>query len=990
MSVERFIAAGQRHGYRIDLGAGDLLEVTVEQRGADVSVRLHDPSGCLFGEVDSPNGPRGPERLFAVTETEGGYVLEVERPSQYGSDPGSYGLEVARRVPTERDLLRAKASRLRATSGSTEEELEALKEAVSLWEQTGETYLEATTRLEIAGSHWIRGSYEEALMAFEEADLRISSIDATDLEPALLSAWGDALRASGDLSPAVQRKLEQAVAVAQNLGNRWQEAAAMINLGMLFRDRRKAWEALGFFDRGRMRFEVLGDPGQTAQALHNRGELLNWLGREEEALEDLNSAFELRRQAGSPAEIAETLRELGWVEKWLGDRERAERRIEKALEIYREQGSRLGEAVCLDRLGRIYLETGRAEAAREAHEQAVDGFREMGDRPGEAHGLINLGRALRDLGGLAEAQVRFEEALRLFEEQRDPSGLAQALAERAWIRRLEGDLHGALGDLEGALSRLEDIRESAQSPSFRANYLATVHERFEQAVDLLMELEAREPGEGWLVRAFEMAEQGRARTLLDLVSDLDAERRRQEVPDFVMRDRDGLRQALRTWDKKVRLLEARNAPAEEIDATRRHLSNLILEWERRLGTAFREGAAGTSMASRSFSAIRETLSLDADTSLLLFSLGERRSFVWWLGDEGLNARELPPREEIRAATESALEDVRRPASLFPDNEDRLRGLDRLGELLLGSLPEGALSRRLVVIPDGVLHRIPFSALRLEGRHLVQDHQVVRVPSASVLVTLRERKHEHVDPSRLLAVMADPVFQRDDPRLPGVPADEARVPLETPSIVEDLLRLPASGLEADAIADLVAPTCRWTARGFKASREPVEQGRLAGFHVIHLATHAMLDDKRPETSGIALSGFDQQGRPREGYLYAFEIAELDLTADLVVLSACQTGLGHEIRGEGLVGLTQSFLEAGADRVLVSLWDIDDAATAELMGHFYRGLLRDRRSPAEALRGAQERLRRGGVWSEPYHWAGFTLVGDWGELPSTLFTPSCLHP
>lgn len=989
-ALDRPIDAGESHGYRISLAADELLEVTVEQADADVTVRLGDPSGCPVLDVDSPNGPRGPEQLFAVAEKEGGYVLEVERLSRYGSDPGSYTLEIARRPPTPRDLLRAKASRLRADGGPTEMGIEALEEAANLWERTGDSYLEAATRLEIALGQWNRGSYDEALESFRVAEGRIRAVGGSGLVPTLLNARGDTHRALGDLV-AAQGSLDQAVVTSRALGNRWQEAAALANLSWLYRDRREPWVALGFSDLSLDLFEVLGDAGEKAHGLHNRGALLNWLGRERMAVEVLGAALEIRRELGVRTEIAESLRELGWVEFSLGDREKGERRIEKALEIYREEGDGFGEAVCRDRLGRIYLETGRPEEARDSHLLAIGGFRESGDEPGEAHARNNLGRALRELGELEEARAAHEEALRLFQALEDPSGGAYALADLARIRRLEGDLHGALEDAEAALGLLEGIRENARSPNFRAYYLATVHEHYELTIDLAMELATREPHHGWETRAFEVAERSRARTLLELVSDLEGERKRYQVryqvPDTLWVQRDALARALRSQMREVQRLEARGAVASELEAATRRLNDLMLERDYQEGSSFGAGEiqAGTP---RSLPEIRDMLA--PGISLLTFSLGERRSFVWLLGPEGLIARELPPREEIRAAVEGVLEDVTRQDSLLFGREDLDPRLDRLGEMLLGSLPEEALTRRLVVVPDDILHRLPFSALRLAGRHLVQDHEIVRVPSGSVLVTLRERKPEHTEPSKLLALMADPVFQRDDERLSGVPAVEASVArFDAPPIVEDLGRLPASGSEADTIANQVDPTCRWTPRGFEASREPVDRGHLAGYHLIHFATHAVRDDERPETSGIVLSGFDPQGRPREGYLYAFEIAELELTADLVVLSACSTGLGHEIRGEGLVGLTQSFLEAGADRVLVSLWNVDDTATAELMGHFYRGLLRDRWPPAEALRRAQERLRLGETWSDPYYWAGFTLVGSSGELPSTLLTSPCLH-
>jgi CHAT domain-containing protein len=156
---------------------------------------------------------------------------------------------------------------------------------------------------------------------------------------------------------------------------------------------------------------------------------------------------------------------------------------------------------------------------------------------------------------------------------------------------------------------------------------------------------------------------------------------------------------------------------------------------------------------------------------------------------------------------------------------------------------------------------------------------------------------------------------------------------------------------------------------------VLSGALARYRIVHFATHGILDTAHPELSGLALSGVDRQGRPVAGFLGAHEIYRLRLPADVVVLSGCETALGREIRGEGLVGLTRAFLHAGARRVVVSLWPVQDQATAELMRRFYLGMLHRHLPPAAALRAAQAGLRDEPAWRDPYFWAGFVLQGDW---------------
>ena len=164
--------------------------------------------------------------------------------------------------------------------------------------------------------------------------------------------------------------------------------------------------------------------------------------------------------------------------------------------------------------------------------------------------------------------------------------------------------------------------------------------------------------------------------------------------------------------------------------------------------------------------------------------------------------------------------------------------------------------------------------------------------------------------------------------------------------------------------------------FDANREMAVAGDLGTYQVIHFATHALINNQHPELSGLVLSLVDRDGRPREGFLRLNDIYNLRLPADLVVLSACQTGLGQEIRGEGLIGLTRGFMYAGVPRVITSLWQVDDKATSELMGRFYQGMLGTTKlSAAAALRQAQIEMWRQKDWQSPYYWAAFALQGEW---------------
>jgi CHAT domain-containing protein len=227
--------------------------------------------------------------------------------------------------------------------------------------------------------------------------------------------------------------------------------------------------------------------------------------------------------------------------------------------------------------------------------------------------------------------------------------------------------------------------------------------------------------------------------------------------------------------------------------------------------------------------------------------------------------------------------------------------------------------------------------------------------------------------KTLALLADPVFEADDPRL--VTLRKKKATDSASARRESFSRLPFSRIEAEGIARLVPKNSLLKATGFQANRAMATSPELSRYRIIHFATHGMLNSEHPLLSGLAFSLINKNGVPQDGFLRMHEIYNLRLPADLVVLSACQTALGEEIKGEGLVGLTRGFMHAGAQRVVASLWQVDDVATADLMQRFYRGMLKENLRPAAALRAAQIEMSKSPRWSSPYYWAGFVMQGEW---------------
>jgi len=413
--------------------------------------------------------------------------------------------------------------------------------------------------------------------------------------------------------------------------------------------------------------------------------------------------------------------------------------------------------------------------------------------------------------------------------------------------------------------------------------------------------------------------------------------------------------------------------------------------------------------------------LDEQTLLLEYALGEERSYLWVVAKSGIKSFELRKRAEIeesaRRVGDILRDGQRQPGEPAQSYQTRLTGLESrfreeaalLSQMVLGPAAAELGLRRLLIVAPGELQRLPFAALPSPaaaagggGRMrllkttsltaengpppLGEEHEIIYLPSASTLAALRIETKGRQPAPKAVAILADPIFDRDDPRLqtalkaqPG-PAAPAPRPHAWDDAVRSfgtgLPRLLSSRREAKDIVAAAPAGMATAALGFEANRSTATGPQLGQYRIVHFATHGVFNDRQPELSGIVLSLFDESGRAREdGFLRLHDIYNLNLPVDMVVLSACQTGLGKQVRGEGLIGLTRGFMYAGAARVVASLWKVDDEATAELMKVFYQRMLKDGMSPPAALREAQMSLRRQRRWSAPYYWAGFVLQGEW---------------
>jgi CHAT domain-containing protein len=591
-------------------------------------------------------------------------------------------------------------------------------------------------------------------------------------------------------------------------------------------------------------------------------------------------------------------------------------------------------------------------------------------------GALNAaGRAQLLAGNFPAATADLERAAAIFAGLGMRAERAQVLHGLSLAARGGGQFDAAVAHGDEALRELEQLRERVADPELRALFVAARRDYYDAQIDLWMR-GAPQANERTARAALQVNERSRARMTAELLQEGSIDLRRSADPALLARERSLYTQLAELRNRRDMAAEHAAQPValERVVGQLTEVENALnlLEIELRRSDPRLAAVA----APRALTTEEMQARLDDDTVLLQYALGDEASYVWAVSREAVAVTPLAARATIEAAASRALAGLQNfAAGAAPSSE-----LAELAALVLDPVAPRLGKRRVVLALDGALQYVPFGVLPLRGsegvaRALLESHEVVEIPSLSAL-TVASRDSSRA--TKTLAVFADPVLEASDPRLGGAPmtallaATNERVRSAGAS---ELGRLLSSGYEAEAIAALVPDDRVVLARGFAANRDAVLGTELADFRYIHFATHGLVDARYPGLSALVLSRFDDRGNAQDGFLRLSDIYNLNLDADLVVLSACETALGREVRGEGLIGLTQGFMAAGARSLVASLWRVPDRATAELMAKFYGFMLNDGMRPAEALRAAQ-------LWSaaqprtrHPYFWGGFVLVGDW---------------
>ncbi len=879
--------------------------------------------------------------------------------------------------------------------------LEFLEAALALHEETADAAWIPETLRRI-GWYWRwQGDRTRALECYARALPLWARTRNWQGEIGTLGDIGLAHKELEEISTALD-DYERALALAVPGRDDARVATLLVRTGAIYQATGEYDRAIAVYQRAIAATAAVRDRRSECAAHYNLGLVFGTIGDRESEQAAYRVALDLARQVQLKNGIAVSLRGLSNASRDLGDLEAAERYGREALDAAVAAGSAMEEAFVRLEMSALALGRGDgAEAIRQA-EATRDLAAKGGLRRMQSSALLLLAITHDRAGRRDQALEDANAALALIREMgAAPELEARTLALRCRLKLDAGDREGALADVRDAVRLRESLRRKFVHPERQSIYVATRHDVLALEIDALLAGDPAAHGPADLDAALEAAESARARSLLDLLAESRVDLRAGVDPGLLARER-ALRRSVNYKASELdRILDGKidktkvAALAKDLDA----LTLKLKDVEAEIRAASPHFASLTQPEPLSAAAIRDTV-LDDDTVLFEFVLGDERSWLLAATRSGITAHELPARGALEPLARTVYENTTARQAAATVRGESVARADRaardasatLSRLLLGPVAErlsGVWKRkRLALVAPDALGIVPFAALPVPGttRPLVADHEIVSLPSASVLAEVRREAAARPAPAHTIAVLADPVFESDDPRLlkavaaaagkeKVVAAVAAGAAIARSTTRARFTRLPFSRDEARAIRDLVPPGQLLELTGFDADLARVTRGDLATYRIVHFATHGVLHAERPELSGLALSLYGSDGRPRDGFLRLGDVYNLHLPANLAVLSACQTALGRDVRGEGLVGLTRGFMYAGVPRVVATLWKVDDAATAEFMRLFYRALLQDKLRPAAALRAAQTGLAKNPEWAAPWYWAGFVLQGDW---------------
>jgi CHAT domain-containing protein/Tfp pilus assembly protein PilF len=816
--------------------------------------------------------------------------------------------------------------------GQYQKAIEFSQQSLTIFREIGDRNGEGTALGNLGIAYNSLGQYQKAIDFYQQFLTISREIGDRNGEGNALGNLGNTYRSLGQYQKAIEF-YQQSLTISREIGNRNGEGLSLNNLGSAYKSLGQYQKAIEFYQQSLTIFREIRDRDGEGNALNNLGNAYGSLGQYQKAIDEFyQKSLTISREIGDRNGEGIALHNLGSAYYSLGQYEKAIEYYQKSLTISREIGDLNGEGTALGNLGIAYNSLGQDQKAIESHQQSLTILHEIGDRNGEGRSLNNLGIAYNRLGQDQKAIEFFQQSLTIFREIGDRNGEGNALNNLGWALFKLGNLPEAEKHLFASLEVLESLRQDIKDDLNKVSLSETQRITYNTLQEVLI-------AQNKINQALEVSERGRGRALAELLA-------KRITPDSGQ------------FSPVVSLAQLQQI-AQQQKAT-------IVEYSRVRDDFFVEGKQQTLESELYIWVIKPTGEIEfrrsdikplwqqqnTDLSSLIFAArcfnNDACKSDFTVASAGGELTRTQTRSSGLFNADARNRATQNPISSSSKNPQFQQLYQLLIQPIADLLPTNP-DERVIFVPTDSLFYLPFAALQDEtGKYLIEKHTIVVSPSIAVLDSTHQQRQN-------LSNSASDILIIGNPQMPKIAPSPGEKPVA-------LKALPFAEKEAISIGELlkIKPLI-----GAEATESTV-LNRISNARIVHFATHGIFDNIQPLNSGIALTPSGSE----DGLLTADQIFGLKLNAELVVLSACDTGLG-KITGDGVIGLSRSFLNAGVPTLVVSLWSVDDQATGELMTQFYRNL-QTTKDKAQALRQAILTIKK--TNPNPYYWSAFTLMGE----------------
>ena len=886
-----------------------------------------------------------------VTLPGGQFRIQIKAVDQ----PVPPKLIVSRKTISLQEAVKFRQAENAATESKQNLTESGIRDSFSLWRDLGDESSMARTQLKLGYYLHTKEQFEEARQVYDAVASKCEDLKDLRCQTEALNNSGVESRHLSDFDSA-RSTLQEAARGWELLGDPIVEARTLSNLGLLYRTTHEYRQALSFDERAAEIFEH-SDRAGFARVLNDLGLCYQALAEYPRAKTYFERALRIEHSVrGEERDAVRAEINLGRTLLSIGQLVAAVSRLTQAKAVAQKLADRSALADASTNLGQALMSQGLVAKAKPLLQSALTLHQALKDRRFAAADQHLLGIVAIREGHPEEAKLRFVEAASIRAQLNLRVEAGDSFYELARIEFGAGNLEVARDLASKSLEAMESVRSGVSSPALRSSFSSARRKVF----NLLIDIEVAGGGPKSPSSSFLIAEQGQGRAILDLLAE----------SSLLTSPPSDLQEKKLLLDRRVGLIssEMLNASDKRLQTLRNQAGMLIAQREN-VDAEIRDAQPERRLGHPLDSIERfQREILPHNTALLEFHLSDPESRLWLITADSLEMFRLDSQKAIErhgrefVALFGRVMDRKRSPELQRRFDDLKKQLSRE---LLGKLQGKKLPDTLILVCDGFLHRIPFEALSISAGEapIGLTHNFVRVPAGGYLEAGREVRPVS-EFSKAFLGFVDPVFSSDDSRL-----GEAAVNSKEPS----LPRIPFT-FELEAVNRLINQTKRATFRGFQATKSRIEDMDLANYAILHLSTHAIIDDTEPELSRVVLSLVDRRGAAIDGYLLPAQIASWRLSGSTVVLSACETALGKEVMGEGLWGLTAALFEAGAGQMVMTLSPVDAEGSSEFFTHVYRNIFGLHPADMEqSLTQARRALAASRRWSDPYYWASFVIVG-----------------